>query len=233
MEQDLNQVQNKQPEQQTEKENPFVSDYLKLKNSIGTITKNTQGFGYTYLDLVKLLDVVEPRIEECNFILVSTVRRTDSIIKRSDSAVVVAKDKDGKPLLTTRREYETPCYEVHSELIHTKTGQILSCDLPLYVDDIDPQALGSAITYMRRYSLFVILGIKTQDDDGANCSARDKTKVSMKEPLPDNPNEIATFLSRQDKPSAWYGDLLARKNEIDEKLYKQITSTIMFPPKQQ
>lgn len=206
----------------------FVKDYIALKNSIGTITKNAQGFGYSYLELVKLLDTVEPKIEEHNFILLSTVRRTDAIIKRTDSAVVIQKDKDGKPTLTSRREYESPCYEVHSELIHTKTGQPLCCDLPLYVDDIDPQALGSAITYMRRYSLFVILGIKTQDDDGAGASAREKTRQGMKEPLPENPYEIADFLVRQERPSSWYGDLLARKSELDPNLYKKLVK-IIYP----
>lgn len=228
MEQDLNEIQNRPEEKTSEKPNPFVVDYLQLKKSIGTLTKNSQGFGYTYLDLVKLLDEVEPKIEENNFILVSTVRRTDGVIKRCDSAVIIHKDRDGNPTLTSRRDYETPCYEVHSELIHTPTGHLLSCDLPLYVDDIDPQALGSAITYMRRYSLFVILGIKTQDDDGASGSARDKTKRGMKEPLPKNPDEIADFLIRQEKPSAWYGDLLARKNELDPKLYKQLVN-IIYP----
>lgn len=224
-EQDLNKVKQQEPVQE---KSSFLEDYLKLKNSIGKISKNAQGFGYTYLDLVKLLDEVEPKIEENHFILISTVRKTDGIVKRSDSAVIVHKDKDGNPTVTSRREYESPCYEIHSELIHTVTGQPLSCDLPLYVDDIDPQALGSAITYMRRYSLFVILGIKTQDDDGARASIRDKTKLGMKEPLPKNPEDIATFLSRQEKPSAWYGDLLARKNEIEPKLYKQLVN-IIYP----
>lgn len=221
-------LKNLRKNEEQKEENTFASDYLKLKESIGTITKNAQGFGYSYLELVKLLDTVEPKIKENNFILVSTTRRTDGIIKRIDGAVVIHKDKDGNPTLTSRREYESPCYEVHSELIHIKTANVLSCDLPLYVDDIDPQALGSAITYMRRYSLFVLLGIKTQDDDGARASARDKTKLGMKEPLPKNSEDIADFLVRQEKPSAWYGDLLARKNEIEPNLYKKLVK-IIYP----
>lgn len=224
---DLREVVNNQ-EEKAEGKNSFFTDYNNLKDSIGTITKNAQGFGYSYLELVKLLDTVEPKIKENHFILLSVTRRTDGTIKRSDSAVIVHKDKSGNPVLTSRREYESPCYEVHSELIHETTGEVLQCDLPLYVDDIDPQALGSAITYMRRYSLFVLLGIKTQDDDGAGASAKDKTKRNLKEPLPENPEEIADFLVRQENPTAYYGDLKARQNEIDSNLYKKLVK-IIYP----
>lgn len=213
---------------EVEEKNPFAEDYNALKESIGTITKNAQGFGYSYLELVKLLDTVEPKIKEHNFMFLSTTRRTDGIIKRSDSAVIIHKDKDGNPTLTSRREYESPCYEIHSELIYVKTGQVLSCDLPLYTDDIDPQSLGSAITYMRRYSLFVLLGIKTQDDDGAKASAKDKTRQGLKQPLPSNPEEIADFLVKQERPSMYYGDLKARQQEIEPKLYQRLVK-IIYP----
>lgn len=204
----------------------FFEDFNNLKESIGTITKNAQGFGYSYLELVKLLDTVEPKMKEFNFILLSTTRRTEGVVKRTGSAVVVQKDKNGNPTLTSRREYESPCYEVHSELIH-KSGQVLTCDLPLYTDDIDPQSLGSAITYMRRYSLFVLLGIKTQDDDGAKASIKDKTKHSLKEPLPDEPSEIATFLMKQENPKIYYGDLKNR-TDIDSDLFRKLVK-IIYP----
>lgn len=213
--------------EQNEKENTFFKDFTNLKESIGIITKNAKGFGYSYLELVKLLDTVEPKITENHFIFMSTVRATDKIIHRSDSAVIVHKDENGNPTLTSRREYETPCYEVHSELIHS-TGQTLSCDLPIYLDDIDPQALGSAITYNRRYSLFVLLGIKTQDDDGAGASARDKSKWNTtKQKLPDDVNEIADFLVRQEKPSMYYRDVVNR-NDIEPDLLRKLKK-IMYP----
>lgn len=220
---DLSKVKN----ETQEKESDFFTDYNNLKESIGTITKNAQGFGYSYLELVKLLDTIEPKLKENHFTLISVTRKTEGTIKRSDSAVIIHKDRDGNPTLTSRREYESPCYEVHSELWHC-SGQVLACDLPLYVDDIDPQAIGSAITYMRRYSLFVLLGIKTQDDDGAGASIQDKTRRSTKVPLPENPEEIAEFLVRQEKPSMYYGDLKSRQNEIEPDLYKKLVK-IIYP----
>ncbi len=48
----------------------------------------------------------------------------------------------------------------------------LICSYPVTVTG-DPQALGSAVTYARRYSLFAILGIyPDKDDDGAQAKAR-------------------------------------------------------------
>jgi hypothetical protein len=40
--------------------------------------------------------------------------------------------------------------------------------------DGDAQALGSAVTYARRYSMCAMLGIVTEDDDGAKASTRGK-----------------------------------------------------------
>lgn len=40
----------------------------------------------------------------------------------------------------------------------------------------DPQAVGSAITYMRRYALGAILGLNIEDDDDGNAAANKLTR---------------------------------------------------------
>lgn len=52
------------------------------------------------------------------------------------------------------------------------SGQYLSSTLTLRTNGTDAQAVGSAITYARRYALGAILGIATDDDDGAAASKR-------------------------------------------------------------
>lgn len=211
-----------------ENEPNFYKDFQNLVDSIGTITKNEQGFGYSYLDIVKLYDVVMPKLKENNFVVLSTVRQGVGEIERRDTGVIAAKDKDGNPSLVATREFKSPCYNVHTELFHLPTKTMIECDLPLYVDDIDPQALGSAITYMRRYSLFVLLGIKTQDDDGASASVRYKTRVNTeREPLPADPNEIGNFLMHHTNPKIYYGELVNRK-DIEPALLKKLKK-IMYP----
>jgi len=53
-----------------------------------------------------------------------------------------------------------------TELIH-KTGETKVGEIELVrKDNSDPQKLGGALTYCRRYSLTAMLGIQEEDDDG-------------------------------------------------------------------
>jgi hypothetical protein len=59
-------------------------------------------------------------------------------------------------------------------LLHASGQNLESC---MCLPDIqDPQKIGSAITYFRRYSLMSIAGIPADDDDGNTASAYTKTK---------------------------------------------------------
>jgi len=58
-----------------------------------------------------------------------------------------------------------PCLE--TVLLHT-SGQWISSTLPLVATQ-DPQQLGSAITYMRRYALAALVGIVADEDDDAQA----------------------------------------------------------------
>lgn len=52
-------------------------------------------------------------------------------------------------------------------LYHIETGEFISAEYPIQPSDMrNPQSLGSAITYARRYSLCTILGLAPEDDDG-------------------------------------------------------------------
>jgi hypothetical protein len=52
-------------------------------------------------------------------------------------------------------------------LMHS-SGQWIKSTMPLINNKATPQALGSACTYMRRYSLAAIVGATSGDDDDAN-----------------------------------------------------------------
>lgn len=54
-----------------------------------------------------------------------------------------------------------------SMLIHAETGEFLSSNYQMPVaKQNDPQALGSSITYARRYAITSILSLNVEDDDG-------------------------------------------------------------------
>ncbi len=63
-------------------------------------------------------------------------------------------------------------------LIH-KSGQFFASKLVMTVVDNRPQTVGSALTYLRRYSLSAMVGVAPEDDDG-NAAQGDGTKPVLK-----------------------------------------------------
>lgn len=53
-----------------------------------------------------------------------------------------------------------------TKLIHAESGQWISSLTVIPLPKSDPQGMGSAITYARRYALTAMLGMITEDDDG-------------------------------------------------------------------
>lgn len=66
---------------------------------------------------------------------------------------------DGKTFLETR-------------LIHLASGEWISSMAPLLMEQNTNQGVGSAISYMRRYSLLALLGIAPDDDDDGAAANR-------------------------------------------------------------
>lgn len=67
---------------------------------------------------------------------------------------------------------------VETTLIH-ESGEFISGQTPVIIAKAnDPQAVGSAITYARRYGLQAMLGIPAEDDDGEKAMGRGAAKQS-------------------------------------------------------
>jgi len=71
-------------------------------------------------------------------------------------------DSEGKPCVT-------------SVLLHS-SGEWIAGTLTMNPVKADPQGIGSAITYARRYQLAAITGIATEDDDGNAASGNSEPK---------------------------------------------------------
>ena len=63
-----------------------------------------------------------------------------------------SQDDQGRPTLKYR-------------LAHALTGETINDEMPLLLVKQDPQGLGSAITYARRYALLAVLNLVADDDD--------------------------------------------------------------------
>ena len=65
--------------------------------------------------------------------------------------------------------------EVFSEILDVESGESVTSSIPLPQMD-DPQKLGSAITYYRRYTLQSLLGLQAEDDDANSASQATKSQ---------------------------------------------------------
>ena len=85
-------------------------------------------------------------------------------------------EKEGLILLQPIRDNQ-----VYSEVIDLETGNSMFSALTL-PEITDPQKIGSAITYYRRYTLTSLFALQSEDDDGNLASDRKTVKmVTMKQ----------------------------------------------------
>lgn len=98
---------------------------------------------------------------------------------------------------------EGPHVTVTTLLLHS-SGEWISADLTLTAGQNTPQAVGSAITYGRRYGLAAMVGIAPEDDDGEAAEPRNATPIA--------PASKPTKPAPTSKPpgfDAWWPDLQA------------------------
>jgi hypothetical protein len=85
-------------------------------------------------------------------------------------------------------------------LLHAKSDTLVDGEIPLF--GADPQKLGSAITYYRRYMLGMLTGVITDEDDDGNLASRNTVKATNanKDKIL---NDIATADSRERLLAVW------------------------------
>lgn len=72
---------------------------------------------------------------------------------------------------------------VTTRIVHA-SGEWIEAVAEAPISKADPQGVGSAITYLRRYSLAAICGITQEDDDGETASRRPVQAKPKPEPVP-------------------------------------------------
>jgi hypothetical protein len=83
-------------------------------------------------------------------------------------AVLPALNKHGIALIQYP-SFDGEVVTVETLLLHT-TGESLASKLSMRPSKQDPQGVGSAITYARRYALLAMCGVAPEDDDGQAAS---------------------------------------------------------------
>lgn len=69
-----------------------------------------------------------------------------------------------------------------TKLTHAESGQWQSAYMVIPLPKADPQGMGSAISYGRRYSLTAMLGMVMEDDDGEGAKLPQQRKTSPSPP---------------------------------------------------
>ncbi len=103
----------------------------------------------------------------------------------SVSQIVNSAD-DGSPAITTI-------------LMHS-SGEWLSGELVMRITKIDPQTIGSATTYGRRYALAAIVGIAPEDDDAETAQAREHAPPQSQKTQPQRKSEVPAAAKIEDNP---------------------------------
>jgi|SRR5689334_84459 len=70
-------------------------------------------------------------------------------------------------------------------LMHPESGEWMSANATMHPVKSDPQSVGSAITFQRRYSIVAILALNCDEDDDGNKAS---------EPKKEEPNQVTTDL---------------------------------------
>lgn len=98
--------------------------------------------------------------------------------------------------VTQLPRYEDGVVTVDTMLLHT-SGEWLAGETSAPCGKLDPQGVGSATTYLRRYSLAAICGIAQEDDDAQGVPAGQATQRESRpngngKPQPKDPDAAAT-----------------------------------------
>ena len=129
-----------------------------IQGAIGKLTKDKDNPFYKskYADLNQVLDVLNPELERHNIVLTQPLSYKQNPI-----------DGHLEPIITT----------ILSETTGNKEVNEYPFPFPLTIQD--PQKMGSAITYYRRYCLKSLFKMQDEDDD-ANATVDTGSKQEKK-----------------------------------------------------
>ena len=145
-----------------------------FQEKVPAITKDSKAHNYKYADLPSILEVISPLLQEQGLMFTQPLTTVDGI------------------------------RGIRTILVHVKSGETLEGFVP--VSDVklsgqnDYQALGSGITYLRRYSLESILGlVTTKDDDAGGATGGSKSAKPKLSPRDADKWPKAVAMAKKDK----------------------------------
>lgn len=102
-----------------------------------------------------------------------------------------------------------------AHLLH-ESGESRSMQFP--ITETNPQKVGSAVTYYRRYALAALTGVVADEDDDGNAASRqspDEARVEAARTTPQPQPVKSSGNSAQDKVREWIGTDQAKKDKAN------------------
>ena len=153
-------------ETQTENINELIQALSKAQGSIQSAKKDKTNpfFKSKYADLCSVWDACRQALSDNSLAVVQTTQPIE----------------DGTLMLVTTLGHSS--------------GQWMRSFMPIITEKnkTDPQALGKAITYMKRYSLSAMVGVAPDDDDDGESTMGDRKGSYKKANIKDRPEENNT-----------------------------------------
>lgn len=120
---------------------------LTAQQGLDPIHKGKKGYGYSYADLAAVLSELTEALNKVGVVIIQSPAKSDK-----QAACVVTR------------------------LIHAESGEEIVSEIEVpwasSKNMNDAQAYGSAITYAKRYALVSMMGVVTEDDDGAKAAPK-------------------------------------------------------------
>lgn len=131
----------------------FAGALLAVQKELPKLQKDAINphFKNRYISLDSLMAAIRPVLSKHGLVWITTPCR----------------DEQGEPALSYR-------------LVHADSGEFEGGTMPLLLTKQDPQGLGSAITYARRYSITAMLGLVADEDDDANAGSEPQANGKAK-----------------------------------------------------
>lgn len=144
---------------------------LDFQKKVEAIKKDSQNpfFKSNYFDINSLLEEIKPLLNELGIVILQPLSH---IGERTSLKTIIIDSEDGKTIL----ESET-----------------------LLPENIDPQKMGSSITYFRRYSLQSLLLLQAEDDDANKASDKVITEAKPTAQTTYAPKYTNTYQPRIEK----------------------------------
>jgi len=184
-----------------EKENAHIAKALcKFQSVCGPIDKGKQGYGYKYTDLASVVKFITPHLTLSGLSYTQLLGGDGASV----SVTTILLHESGESLSSTV-----------SSNVHENKGKGMS---PI-------QAMGSVITYLKRYALTSILGVVSEEDTDGSASQnkydkpsykhKPSAKAVIKAPTMTS-KEFNDIPARQDNPEKIALDILKGATSLDD-----------------